>query len=118
MTDPLEVGPDRVIDSDNVLIEPHRLEEAESFVREEALLDGLDADERSEIVEHIARMLTTADIAVFDAEEGLINTTTLDFVADGERKTIIVFGTRTIEGVMCEVILLNTEEADRVFEEE
>jgi hypothetical protein len=117
MTDPLEVGPDRVIDYDNILIEPHKLKEAEGFVKEEPSLDGLDTDERSEIVEHIARMLTTADIAVFDAELGLINTTTLNFVARGEQKTIIVFGTKRMEGVLCEIVLLDTEESNRILED-
>lgn len=107
----------RYVNPRDVYVEPHQFTRGELFVSQTPLLDELRPSERSESIVHIARMLVAVEVAIFDSENGTMHAQTLGCkFANGDKKTIVVYGTKTANGVELEVGLIDTDIIDQSFD--
>ncbi len=108
----------REVDPDSVFVEQRRRNHAEEFVADIPLLNDLELADRTQIVDHVARMLTAVDITIFDAGEGAVHVKTSDLeFPDGTKKILLFLGTKQEGEVVCEAGLFEPEHVAEILRE-
>jgi hypothetical protein len=104
------------VDSDNLFIEEETLEKARCFARGDDTLKELHQTDFDLIVDMIARTTTELACELLLAPNETNATQRLIFSTyEDERKAVVIIGTKTLEGVVCDSCVLDADVAEAIL---
>jgi hypothetical protein len=104
------------INPDEVLVEQSKLDEAEVFVSGDQVFNDLDDESREVVIERVARMLTTIDVALFLSPPGDQHAVSLPLRIGEQRLYVLVIGEITDVGMQTHTGCMSEEEFIRYTE--
>ncbi|HVV66887.1 MAG TPA: hypothetical protein VHB72_02335 [Candidatus Saccharimonadales bacterium] len=103
------------VDPDAAYVEERQLGIARAFVEEDEVLGVLAEASQDEATDKIARMMTALDAELFLQEPGKARIKTVEFLANGHDKAIVLLGTKTVGRVTYEGVVLDVEVAREIL---
>lgn len=108
----------REVDFDAVYVEESKRRVASNFLDSCVELENIEGEERKEIIEGLAKMITAAEIYIFDGEIGdtKVGVYVFDEVPDDNPRAFLAFAQRQEHGVESVLHLITAEELITKYE--
>lgn len=110
----------RSVDPGQVLLEQSKIDRASEFIDGVEDLSGLSTDDREHMQEVVGRMLTAAEIVVFDGQPGMqhISTIHVDIEGSDTAKAIVIGAEKQERDVKLDIRWMEQDELTAVIEEQ
>jgi hypothetical protein len=101
---------ERTISYEDIYVEPSKVQIAEIFIDETEELSGLNDEERSLMVEYVAKMATAGEVFVFDQEVGARHVSSQLYELDDQgEKAVLMITEKKDDGIESAVTWVDRE---------